>query len=470
MGSAEAVQIWRPLPSLPRVTSPLGDLGFQRGVLDIVAPVLAEFGFAVSERGHREVCFRSAAIWACVFHEERSEQIGFHFDRLGDPSENGAYSVPSAMRLVDPVGAAKRPEPSARTAEEVRLALDGLKGDIESFCAQVLRNDAAAFTAMKRASDLRIAQFGDWTTRMQEMRRSGAIERGDWGRVVEVYESAQHELEDSDQLEVARQNVRTLRECEPAFRTDAELLAEMAKAFVSFGHFDGTDDERRRLELGVAQAMDARDWKSVIGLYEATPYELEYLQFRRLEIAHSRLRVRDGHALQPPRRGIPMDRREVAAWRRHLTSALDRAADVAFTQYTEMTWRAQEEARGAAVDRGDWQHVVEIHEAAKRDANFLLEQKLQIARQNARTLDRCEPALRDDPELFTEMAKAYRTHGHFDGTDDDRQRIELAVGDAMDARDWPRVVELYESTPFDLEPLQLVRLEIARRQLGGTGA
>jgi hypothetical protein len=95
--------------------------GFERSVHEIVAPALAEFGFAVVQSGARNVRFESDRVWAWVFHEEGpSHAIGFRFDRLGDPNKDGAYLVPHAMQLVDPAAAAREEDPSARTADEVR--------------------------------------------------------------------------------------------------------------------------------------------------------------------------------------------------------------------------------------------------------------------------------------------------------------------------------------------------------------
>lgn len=62
------------------------------------------------------------------------------------------------------------------------------------------------------------------------------------------------------------------------------------------------------------------------------------------------------------------------------------------------------------------------------------------------------------------MGRAYRAFLPQDGSDDEYRQLELTVGDAMDAGDWARVIELYEAAPRELEYLQQKRLEFARRE------
>lgn len=195
------------------------------------------------------------------------------------------------MRLIDPAAGARKLDPTATTADEVRAALIDLKRDILTYCVPALRGDADVFAAMKRGRDLYSKQYGEWTRLSQEMGEREAVDRGDWARVVEIYESAEHDLKRLDQkrLEVAHQNARTLRDGGPSLRDDPELMAELMEAFYDFvGHLDGTDEDRQRIESAVGEAMDAHDWTRVIELYESSPYELGVLEDTRLEIARRR--------------------------------------------------------------------------------------------------------------------------------------------------------------------------------------
>lgn len=270
-----------------------GDSVFARAAKELLAPVLAELGFSVVDTSAREMRFESDRVWAWVFHEDApSNAIGFRFDRLDAPNADGAYLVSHAMRLVNPARAARDLDPSAETEEEVRQALERLRRAVQTYCLRALRGDADVFAAMKRGRDLYSRQYSEWTRRSQEMGESDAVGRGDWARVVAIYESAEHDLNGLDQksLEVAQQNARTMRDGDQSQRDDPALKAEMTEAFYDFvGNLDGTDEDRQRIELEVGKAMDARDWAHVIELYETSPYEPGVLQRARLEIARRRL-------------------------------------------------------------------------------------------------------------------------------------------------------------------------------------
>jgi hypothetical protein len=75
---------------------------------------------------------------------------------------------------------------------------------------------------MQRANDKHLRQYSEWTHRAVEMGFSDALRRGDWTRVVEVYASAEHDLNplEAQNFLIAQQNMRTLQyrdsECEGA--------------------------------------------------------------------------------------------------------------------------------------------------------------------------------------------------------------------------------------------------------------
>jgi hypothetical protein len=154
---------------------------------------------------------------------------------------------------------------------------------------------------------------------------------------------------------------------------------------------------------------------------------------------------------------------------------MQRANDKHLRQYSEWTHRAVEMGLSDALRRGDWARVVEVYASAEHDLNPLEAQNSLIAQQNVRTLRYWDLEC-DEQALRAELSRAYASYGHFDsygnfdGTAEERERVERAVGAAMDARDWERVIELYGSASYDLEYLERARLAIARRQLGESGA
>lgn len=278
------------------VSEPVGDrgdvLGFARAVKAILGPVLAELGFSVVDASIWDMRFESDRVWAWVFHEDAaSSAVGYRFGRLDDPDRINGFGVSDGMALVDPVAAAQQLDRQAETSAELREALEHLTREIQTYSVPALRGDAEVFAAMKHARELRSRRFSEWTYRAAEMGFSDALKRGDWARVVEVYESGEHELNslEARKLQIAQQNVRTQSYCDPEWCDESVLGAELARAYDSYGHFDGTAEEREQVERAVGDAMDAGEWAQVIALYESASYDLEYLQRTRLEIARRQL-------------------------------------------------------------------------------------------------------------------------------------------------------------------------------------
>lgn len=139
---------------------------------------------------------------------------------------------------------------------------------------------------------------------------------------------------------------------------------------------------------------------------------------------------------------------------------------------THREWQARAEQMGLgdAVARRDWERVAEIWATASHELNGAARRRLEVAFQNARTLRFAAAAQREDPELSEALDLEYHAFGPWAGEDPEREGIEHAVGEAMDAEDWQRVARLYESAPYDLDYLELARLDIARTRLGEPGA
>jgi hypothetical protein len=146
-------------------------------------------------------------------------------------------------------------------------------------------------------------------------------------------------------------------------------------------------------------------------------------------------------------------------------AAMREARELEMRRYGDWTRRAAEMDLAGAVRSGDWTRVVAIYGTAEHEFDPVAAWDRDVARQNVRTIRLAPPEVRDDPTVLQDLRDAYEA---FDYADTERQTLERAVGEAIDAEEWLRVVAYYQTAPGVLDRLQQIRLDIARRQAEST--
>jgi hypothetical protein len=279
---------------------------FEALARETVLPVLAaaglkEVAWQVAwqvQRGR----FESDLVWAEVVYNPPAGQFWLNFDRLDVADAQAKFDLSDAIALVDRRAAALHARYFARTAREARASLERLAGDIERYCGSVLLGDPGAFVAMAAVREDQRVKRAEWEHRAANMGLDDAVAHREWARVAAIWSMATHELNGAARrrYDIARQNARTWH-----FRTAQQSGApEFSEAldleYHGQGPWAGEDPVREAAERAVGDAMDAHDWPRVAGIYESAPYELDYLELARREIARERL-GEPGAGISPPK-------------------------------------------------------------------------------------------------------------------------------------------------------------------------
>lgn len=253
-----------------------------------LARTLAGYGLSVVQVTDAEIRFESGVVWATLYRDPIYSCLSLRFSLLRPDSPFSPMSVADAVRLENRASAALWLDPPARDEGELRSALEHLGDLITQHCGPALLGDQSTFAAMAGARQREIELYGRWTREAAESGFAEAVAAGNWARLVEIYQRAEHAFDAIVMWDyaVARQNLRTLEWGAVGLRDDDELARSLKAAYDAYDYGDGGFTARQRLEFAVADAFDRQDWSAVIDLYESAA-ELDRPQRERLAIARA---------------------------------------------------------------------------------------------------------------------------------------------------------------------------------------
>jgi hypothetical protein len=185
-------------------------LGFQECVGSAFT-FLEEYGFVPYEASDFAVRYASHCARLVIRHDRLSYELSLGLARLGNAEELAhPYGIELLMHSVD-LGLARRYRDFAATSlEGVRRGVVQLAADLKAYGEAALRCDPETFTALARARTVETDRMEAESLRVRDDTIArAAFERGDWARVIEVYEARGDDLAPSERkrLHIARRRM-----------------------------------------------------------------------------------------------------------------------------------------------------------------------------------------------------------------------------------------------------------------------